>query len=71
MLVNLHFQKRSMARSKKYGFSFSWKRAIGLTGVKQQIAKSTGIPMSKQGLERKVGASLLDAALSVFGVKKK
>ena len=29
------------------GLSFSWKRAIGITQVKREIAKKTGIPTSK------------------------
>ncbi|MBQ0115091.1 MAG: hypothetical protein KBT10_04395 [Bacteroidales bacterium] len=48
------------------GTSFSWKRAIGITKVKQQISRSTGIPMTKQGAERKLGRILLDA---IFGKK--
>lgn len=43
----------------KFGFSFSLKRAVGITVAKQKIAKKTGIPTTKQGLERKVGASIL------------
>lgn len=42
------------------GVTFSWKRALGITKVKQQIAKKTGIPLSKQGLERKIGAMVLN-----------
>lgn len=41
------------------GLSFSWKRAIGLTQVQQKIARKTGIPMTKQGVERKVGKSII------------
>lgn len=41
------------------GLSFSWKRALGLTQVKQRIARTTGIPMSKAGLERKIGSIIL------------
>ena len=37
------------------GLSFSWKRALGLTQAKQRISRTTGIPMSKAGLERKIG----------------
>lgn len=37
------------------GLSFSWKRALGISKVKQKIAKETGIPTSKAGLERKIG----------------
>lgn len=44
------------------GLTFSWKRAIGLTQAKQKIARATGIPMSKQGLERKIGNTILKGA---------
>lgn len=33
------------------GVTFSWKRALGITKVKQKIAKETGIPLTKQGIE--------------------
>lgn len=42
------------------GLSFSLKRALGVTAVKQKIARKTGIPMTKQGVERKVGKVILD-----------
>lgn len=49
------------------GLSFSLKRAIGITAVKQKIAKKTGIPLTKQGLERKIGGGVLKA---ILGKKK-
>ena len=49
------------------GLSFSLKRAVGITAAKQKIAKKTGIPLTKLGLERKVGGAVLKA---VFGKKK-
>ena len=42
------------------GVSFSWKRALGITQLKRKIAKETGIPTSRQGLERKVGKTIID-----------
>lgn len=42
------------------GLTFSWKRALGITKLKQQISRKTGIPMSKSGVERKIGKSILD-----------
>jgi len=45
--------------TKKYGFSFSWKRATGITSVKQKFAKQTGIPTTKSGLHRKIGSLML------------
>ena len=43
------------------GFSFSLKRAVGVTKIKQKVSKATGIPMTKQGLERKIGGSVIKA----------
>lgn len=51
-----------MARSKSFsipGLSFSWKRALGITQTKQKIARKTGIPTTKAGLERKIGKMIL------------
>lgn len=43
----------------KYGFSFSWKRLIGISGFRNSIANKTGVPTTKGGLERKLGRSLI------------
>lgn len=45
------------------GLSFSWKRALGITKVKQKIARETGIPTSKAGLQRKIGSTILKMLL--------
>jgi hypothetical protein len=42
------------------GLSFSLKRAIGISGIKQSIANKTGIPTICGGLERKIGRKILD-----------
>lgn len=44
---------------RKYGFSFSWKRLLGITSAKQSFALKTGIPTSKTGIERKLGSIIL------------
>ncbi|MBK9225307.1 MAG: hypothetical protein IPO23_13155 [Flavobacterium sp.] len=54
---------------RKFGFSFSWKRALGITGAKQRFTRKTGLPTSKQGVERKIGSSLLNLFLSGFWKK--
>ena len=41
------------------GVIFSWKRAVGISQAKQKIARETGIPLTKNGLERKVGAAII------------
>jgi hypothetical protein len=43
----------------KFGFSFSWKRAVGISGLKNSIARKTGIPTTRGGLERKIGRYIL------------
>ena len=37
------------------GLSFSWKRALGITALKQKISRATGIPTSRAGRQRKLG----------------
>ena len=55
---------------RKFGISFSWKRALGITGAKQSFARKTGIPITKQGLERKFGSSILNLIFKgLFGKK--
>lgn len=49
------------------GLSFSLKRAVGISGLKSKVAHKVGIPTTKQGLERKIGQSVL----SVFTGEKK
>lgn len=54
----------------KYGFSFSWKRALGISTVKQRFARQTGVPTTQSGFERKVGRSIIKLILSLFTGKK-
>ena len=49
------------------GLSFSLKRALGISAVKQKISRKTGIPTTRQGLERKIGGAILN---SLFSKKK-
>lgn len=52
-----------MSKIKIPGVSFSWKRALGITKLKQQMSRKTGIPLSKSGVERKIGKTILDIIL--------
>lgn len=50
-----------MAKKKKFripGFTFSWKRLLGITRLKQRIARKTGIPTTKQGRKNKLRRKL-------------
>jgi hypothetical protein len=47
-----------MGRGRKFGFSFSWKRALGLSSAKASISRKIGIPLTRSGRQRKVGQLL-------------
>jgi hypothetical protein len=49
------------------GVTFSWRRALGITKIKREIAKATGIPTSKNGIERKIGQTVIN---TILGKKK-
>lgn len=50
----------------KFGVSFSWRRLLGISGAKNSIAQSTGIPTTRGGAERKIGRWFLHL---LFGKK--
>lgn len=50
------------------GLSFSLKRAVGISGLKTKVARATGIPTTRQGVERKVGQAVLN---TLTGGRKK
>ena len=49
------------------GLSFSLKRALGITQFKQKVSRETGIPLTRGGIERKIGNTILK---NLFGSKK-
>ena len=61
LLIKLIIMARRKTNTGIPGVSFSWKRALGITQAKQQISRKTGIPMTKSGLEKKIGNMLLKA----------
>lgn len=67
VLTILKKKKKTNNAMKIPGLSFSWKRAIGVSKLKRDFAKATGIPTTRNGLERKIGGAIINA---VFGKKK-
>lgn len=59
IISNVYKWIDNMAKLKIPGVTFSWKRALGISKIKQQIARETGIPTTKHGLERKIGGAIL------------
>lgn len=49
------------------GVSFSWRRLLGIDKVKREIAKTTGIPTTRAGMERKIGNVIIK---TIFGKKR-
>ena len=45
---------------------FSWKTLLGITGLKRKISRKTGVPMTKSGIERKVGAAVINGIKSII-----
>jgi hypothetical protein len=37
---------------------FSWNRLLGVTAAKRKVSRATGIPWTKSGRQRKVGATI-------------
>lgn len=48
------------------GTSFSPRRATGVDVVKRTIAKKTGVPLTKSGVERKIGRTIIKAVSKLF-----
>lgn len=40
---------------RKFGFSFSWKRALGISAAKGRLSRKLGIPLTRSGRQRKIG----------------
>jgi len=47
-----------MGRRKKYGFSFSWRRATGVSAFKGTLSRKLGIPLTRSGRQRKLGRKM-------------
>lgn len=43
---------------KKFGTSFSWKRATGISAAKGKLSRKLGIPLTKSGRQRKMGKAV-------------
>ena len=49
------------------GTSFSPRRALGTDVLKRNIARATGVPLTKQGLERKIGRAIIRSIGKAIG----
>jgi len=42
----------------KFGFSFSWRRALGISAAKGRLSRQLGVPLTRSGRQRKAGRQL-------------
>ena len=52
------------------GFSFSWKRATGLSSAKGKLSRQLGVPLTRGGRQRKLGRAMgccIPAAIVALG----
>jgi hypothetical protein len=45
---------------------FSWKRLLGISAFKARISRQIGIPLTRSGRQRKLGASLEKLIMKLF-----
>jgi len=50
---------------------FSWKRLLGISAFKSKIARKTGIPFTRSGRQRKLGAFIEKLLMSFFNTPQK
>jgi len=43
---------------RKFGVSFSWRRAVGISAFKGRLSRRIGIPLTRSGRQRKAGRAL-------------
>jgi len=43
---------------RKFGFSFSWKRALGISAAKGKISRAIGVPLTRSGRQRMAGRAV-------------
>lgn len=48
---------------------FSWRRFIGMSAAQARISRKLGIPISRAGRQRKIGAAVEKLILRILGIK--
>ena len=48
---------------------FSWRRFVGISAFKARISRKIGIPLTRSGRQRKLGAFVEKIILKLFGFK--
>ena len=62
----MHQRKKVMKIFGLPGTSFSPRRVLKIDVLKRKISKATGIPTTKQGIERKLGKTVIKGVSKLF-----
>jgi hypothetical protein len=57
-----------MSRRRTFGFSFSWKRALGISAMKGRLSRQLGVPLTRSGRQRAVGRAAGCLVIVVVGL---
>ena len=49
---------------------FSWRRFLGISAAKSQISRKIGVPLTRSGRQRKLGAFVEKLILSILRIRK-
>lgn len=49
---------------------FSWRRFFGISAAQARLSRQIGIPISRSGRQRKIGAFIEKLILRLLGIKK-
>lgn len=49
---------------------FSWRRFFGFSAAQARLSRTIGIPLSRSGRQRKMGALIEKSIMRLFGIKK-
>lgn len=48
---------------------FSWRRFFGISAAQARVSRKIGIPLSRSGRQRKIGALIEKFILKILGIK--
>ncbi|MCB1181219.1 MAG: hypothetical protein KDK55_04275 [Chlamydiia bacterium] len=49
---------------------FSWRRFLGISAYKARISRKIGIPLTRSGRQRKLGAFIEKIILGLLGIRR-
>jgi len=67
MLEKLGLSSEGSEKMNRGGFS--WKRFLGVSAVQAKISRKIGIPISRSGRQRKIGAVIEKLIMKFLGIK--